>query len=222
VSTGSEILTGGFWSAGSITTSHDSQGSPWWHWRAGTGEFRGSTGKGYSGDIAGTATGNITTAGYETFTFRLDLTKAALTGGTATLYKGNPITGTRLGTGSTPFSGDEGFRYVGIGARTFSANQTALANIQSLTLRQILIPSLYSQGKTTQDYLELTYQENLNATDITYTVEESGDLAMWTPVTPTTEEITRIPIPNTILREVTVRRPVTGTRQFLRVVAAKQ
>jgi hypothetical protein len=131
------IHTFGFWSTDPGTNkSHDSQGSPWVVWRT-NGNMESSTGRGYSQD---NYDGNVSAAGgYETFTYVLDLTNAALSNNTVSLYHG----AAQLGSTVT-FSGDEGFQYVGFGASTFQPNRQALASVQSMKLTQIPEPGTYA------------------------------------------------------------------------------
>ena len=131
----SQFLTAGFWVTDpGLNASHDNNaGCPWSYWR-GSGAFEASTGKGYSGDIL--KGGTVAASGtYETFTYRLDLSNATLTSDSVKVYHGNSL------LGSVNFSGDESFRYVGVGARTFDATQTASGVIQSIKLRQIVVPT---------------------------------------------------------------------------------
>ena len=225
-STGTELFTGGFWEIAHTNVSHDTPGagSAWWLWRAGSNELIASTGKGYSGDIVTSTIAKphrIIAAGYETFTLQLNLTNPTLPNDTVCLYKGDSISGARLGNGATPFSGDEGFRYVGFGVRALAANQTAMANVKSLTLRQIVIPAAYRQGKTTQDYFAITYRENVSATDINYRVEQSNDAMNWTPLTPGAGEIIKTPITGTNFCSVEARVPLSASTQYLRVMATR-
>ena len=138
-SAGIAILTGGFWpEQPEVDGSHDAGGCPWWYWRA-NGEFRASTGPGFSGDIAGENTGEVALGDFETFTFVLKLTDKNSSNNSASLYRGNSATGKLLG--SAKFTDVQDFRYVGLGARTFLADDTASGVIKSITLKQILTPS---------------------------------------------------------------------------------
>ena len=141
-STSGAILTGGFWPGDpGRESSHDASGSPWWYWRS-NGEFRASTGPGFSGDIVGGTTEKLPAGEVQTITFVLTLKDKTLSNNSVSLYSGTPATGNLLGTAK--FSGEleeHGFPYVGFGARSFGANDNAAGVMKSLTLRQILDPS---------------------------------------------------------------------------------
>jgi hypothetical protein len=129
-------VTAGFWAANPGTASyHGTGGCAWFYWW-GDGEFSASTGAGFIGDILPKTSGIPFASGFESFKFILTLTNATLSNNTVAFYYHG---GVQLGV-ITNFSGDEGFRYLGIGARAGGANQTASGIIQSITLKRLDTP----------------------------------------------------------------------------------
>ena len=120
------FLSFGLSGSGNIDLTHNNSGSPWASWPA-SDVVKASTGKPSSGDLHNA--GITSAGGFETFTFVLDLRDAALANNTVALYQG----ATQLGS-TASFSGDEGFQYVGIGAKTSGAGQTAAGTIESVKL----------------------------------------------------------------------------------------
>ena len=137
-------VTAGFWAANPGTASyHGNGGCSWFYWW-GDGEFSASTGLGFIGDILPKTSGIPFASGFESFKFILTLTNATLSNNTVALYYHG---GAQLGV-TTNFSGDEGFRYLGIGARAGGANQTASGIIQSITLKRLDTPIFSSNNIT--------------------------------------------------------------------------
>ncbi|MEY3897308.1 MAG: hypothetical protein RLZZ214_2829 [Verrucomicrobiota bacterium] len=83
-------------------------------------------------------------------------------------------------------------------------------------------PTVRESTVAAQSYLEITYRQNLDATDLTYVVRQSNDLVNWTTLTAAGGDITITPIGSSRLQTVAVRAPLVGTRQFLRIGVNKQ
>ncbi len=68
-----------------------------------------------------------------------------------------------------------------------------------------------------QNYLTITYRQNLDAVDLAYQIETSGDLKTWVVYEPAVEDVSTNPIDSST-REVTIRMPADQNRGFLRVI----
>jgi len=73
-------------------------------------------------------------------------------------------------------------------------------------------------------YLEFTYQKNLSASDLTYTLQSSTDLVSWNQVVSDPANVTQTSLPGTNLQEIKVKVPTSTTpsRLFLRIQVTKQ
>ncbi len=137
---GNSWFTGGLWEADPGTSAnHDFNGSPYFAWSKVGGNVTGNTGNllPVADHQFFTQADLLSPAGvnYEKFTLVFDLTDATLVNNTATLY----INDSFIASGN--FSGEEGFRYVGIGGRNVDIDGSGIADVQRLTLTQIPEPT---------------------------------------------------------------------------------